>query len=98
MMWYAEYTWFPGTKREAVAQRVVQEHDAGHISADLIQSWYGLAGGGAGFLILEVDDPRRVTEMLQPFMDLMSFDVRAIYEQPYDETVQRMRRISGQAG
>ena len=98
MLWYAQYTWFPGTTREAVAKRLVEEHDVGNINGTMIQGWYGLAGGGAGFLLLNADDPRDVTQMLQPFMDLMSWDVRAIYEFPYAETITRLREIARQGG
>ena len=98
MLWYAEFTWFPGVRREDVARRIVEQDDAGTIHPDKIKAWYGLAGGGAGFLIIENEDPRQVTEMLQPFMDLMSFDVRAIYEFPYHETLERMRQVVRQSG
>jgi hypothetical protein len=40
---------------------------------------------------VESDGPRQVTEMLQPYMDLVSWDVRAIYELTYDEMRGQMR-------
>jgi hypothetical protein len=36
-----------------------------------------------------------VTAMLQPYMDLMSWDVRAIYALDYDQQIQEMRRLAG---
>ena len=40
---------------------------------------------------METQDPRDLNEFLQPYMDLMSFDVRAIYELPYRETLDHFR-------
>jgi len=80
MLWYCEDTWQPHTTREAILKRLTEEKQAGRLHEDRWRGWYQLAGGGAGFLLCELDDPREVTAMLQPFMDLVSWDVRAIYE------------------
>jgi hypothetical protein len=95
MRFYCEFTWYPGTTREEVAQRVVQQHDAGANNPDRIKGWYNLVGGGAGFLIVEYDDPRELTAFLQPYMDLMSWDVRAITENDYDDRIAELRRLGG---
>jgi hypothetical protein len=49
-----------------------------------IRGYYGLVGGGAGFLILDVEDPDALTEMLAPLMRLMTWDVRAIVPDDYN--------------
>lgn len=98
MLYLCEFAWFPGTKREQVATRLVQQHDAGRNQPDRIKGWYNLVGGGAGFLLVDYDDPRELTAFLQPYMDLMSFDVRAITENRYDETVAEMRQAAGGGG
>ncbi len=96
MLFYCQFTWFPGTRRAEVAQRVVQQHDAGANHPERIRGWYNLVGGGAGFLLVEYDDPRELTAFLQPFMDLMSFDVRAITENNYATTLEELRQVSQQ--
>ncbi len=48
-------------------------------------------GGGFEFFLVEADDPRDLTQMLQPYMDLMSWDVRAIYALERDQVLQSMR-------
>ncbi len=93
MKFYCEFTWFPGTTRRDVAERIVQQHEAGHNNPDRITGWYNLVGGGAGFLIVDYDDPKELTAFLQPYMDVMSFDVRAITENSYEDTVKEMREI-----
>ena len=45
-----------------------------------MRGWYNLVGGGAGFMILETNDPQEVNRLLQPWMDIVSWDVRAISE------------------
>ena len=96
MLYYCQFTWFPGTKRAQVAQRVVQQHDAGKTNPNRIKGWYNLVGGGAGFLIVDYDDPQELTAFLQPYMDLMSFDVRAITENKYDESIRQLREVAQQ--
>lgn len=97
MLWQCSFTWFPHTKREQVAKRIVQMHDAGKNHPERIRGWYNLVGGGAGFLLVETDDPREVTAFLQPYMDLMSFDVRGVYELNYEQRVAELRQIAQQA-
>lgn len=93
MKFYCGFTWFPGTTRREVAERIVQQHEAGRNKPENIMAWYNLAGGGAGFLIVDYDDPKELTAFLQPYMDVMSFDVRAITENSYDDTIQEMKHI-----
>lgn len=95
MLFLCQFTWFPGTKREEVAQRVVAQHDAGANNPDRIKGWYNLAGGGAGFLLVDYDDARELTRFLQPYMDLMSFDVRAVTQLNYDDRLKELRDVAG---
>jgi hypothetical protein len=94
MFFLCQFTWFPGTTRRAVAQRVVAQHDAGANHPERIKSWYNLVGGGAGFLLVEYDDAKELTAFLQPYMDLMSFDVRAITQLDYDDRIAELRQIA----
>ena len=97
MLWYCSFTWYPNTTRQQVAKRVVQQHDAGLNRPERIKGWYNLAGGGSGFLIVEGDAPRELTAFLQPYMDLMSFDVRAIYQLDYNQRIEELRQIAQQS-
>src|SRR5919204_3052526 len=87
MLWYCRFTGNPGTTATQVRRRVLQQHEAGTNHPDMIRGWYNLAGGGAGFLLIETPDPRALNEILEPYMDLMSFDLHAVYELPYQETI-----------
>jgi hypothetical protein len=91
MLWYCRYTWHHHTTREQIAKRVVQQHDTGENQQDKIRGWFDLAGGGAGFLLIETDDPQDLTAILQPYLDLMDVDVHCVIENDYDSTIQRLR-------
>jgi hypothetical protein len=95
MLYKCDFTWYPDSTREEVAGRVVQQHDAGKNNPERIKGWYNLVGGGAGFLIVDYDDPKEVTAFLQPYMDLMSFDVRAITQNDYKSTIEELRKVAG---
>jgi hypothetical protein len=97
MLWQCSFTWYPRTTRQQVAKRIVQQHDAGQNHPERIRGWYNLAGGGAGFLLVESNDPQELTAFLQPYMDLMSFDVRAVYELNYAERVEALRQVAQEA-
>lgn len=94
MLYYCAFTWYPGTTRRQVAERLVRQHDAGANHPERIKGWYNLAGGGAGFLLVDYDDPRELTAFLQPYMDLMSFDVRVAYELNYKGRLEELRQIA----
>jgi hypothetical protein len=98
MLWYCRFKWQAQTTTPKVRERVLQQHEAGTNHPEKIRGWYNLAGGGAGFLLIETEDPRELTEILQPYMDLVSFDVSAVYELPYDTTVEEFRRRVQEAG
>ena len=71
MLWYCHFTWHPTTTREKIAQRIVQQHDAGENHPENIRGWYSLVGGGAGFLMLETEDFQDVTAFCAPYADLV---------------------------
>jgi hypothetical protein len=95
MLWYCRFTWHPGTSTNQVRERVAQRDQAGGNHPEKIKGWYNLAGGGAGFMIVEAEDPRDLTTMLEPYMDLMTWDVHAIYELPYQGVVEHFAENMG---
>jgi hypothetical protein len=75
---------------------IVEGADAGTPGPEMIRGYYGLVGGGAGFLILETDDLLEVNAWLQPSMHLMSWDVRAIIPFDYEEDLAEFRQMLAQ--
>jgi hypothetical protein len=97
MLWYCRFRWHPHASAEEVRRRVLQQDEAGTNHPEKIRGWYNLAGGGAGFLLIETEDPRELTPILQPYMDLVSWDVHAVYELPYEATLEDFRSQVQQA-
>jgi hypothetical protein len=91
MLWYCRFRWQPGVSANQIRERVVAQHDAGANPAEKLRGWYNLAGGGAGFMLVETDEPSELTDLLQPYMDLVNWDVHAVYALDYAETVERFR-------
>ena len=92
MLWYCRFTWNAGTTAQRVRERILQQHEAGTTRPERIRGWYNLAGGGAGFLLVEGEDPRELTQFLEPYMDLVSWDVHAVYELEYDKAIEAIRQ------
>jgi hypothetical protein len=86
MLWYCRFKWHPQTSVDQVRRRVLAQHEAGTNQPEKIRAWYNLAGGGAGFMLFEGDE-HDVTHLLQPYMDLMSWNVHAVYELDYEKTI-----------
>lgn len=93
MLWYCRFKWHPTTTREQVAKRIVHQHEAGATHPERIKGWYNLAGGGAGFLLVETATPQELTAFLQPYMDLVDFNVHAIYAVDYEKQIQELRQV-----
>lgn len=95
MLFYCRFTWYPGTSREAVGRRLLEQDAIGANHPERIRGWYTLAGGGAGFLLIDADTPEAVSEVVEPYMDLMAWDVHAASVNEYDATIEAMRQEFG---
>jgi hypothetical protein len=83
---------------EEVGPSHLEQHDAGTLHPEWIRGYYGLVGGGAGFLILDVDDPHALNDMLEPSMRYMTGDIRAIVPYDYHQDIEEFRRAFGDSG
>lgn len=92
MLFYCRFTWYPGTSRDEVARRVVEQDGLNNDFAARIKSWHTLVGGGAGFLMIEGDTPHDISSILEPYMDLMSWDVHAVTSNSYKEKVAELKK------
>jgi hypothetical protein len=92
MLWYCRFRWHDNTRAEDVRRRVLEQHEKGTNKPDKIRGWFNLVGGGAGFLLVEADSSQEVTDILQPYMDLVSWDVHGIYELPYNRAIEGFRK------
>lgn len=95
MLYVCQYTWQPGKSADEIGRRFV-ELSQSRDPAIKIHHYYVLVGGGAGLLVVETDDPQALSRTLTRWMDLISWDVRAVFETTVDETAQRFREQVGQ--
>jgi uncharacterized protein DUF3303 len=92
VLWYCAYTWNPGTTVHDVRGRILLQHEAGTNHPEHIRGWYDMVGGGAGFMLIETDSPQEINDILQPYMDLMDWDVRALNVLDYNRSIERFRQ------
>src|SRR5436305_15114660 len=98
MLWYCRFEWYHHTTRQQVAQRILEQDQArGNRRPASLKGWYNLAGGGAGFLLVETEDPRELTVFLQPYMDLISWHVHAVYALDYDQQMAELEQVAEQS-
>ena len=86
MLWYCRFKWYPHTSMAQVRKRVIEQDAAGTNQPEKIKGWYNLAGGGAGFMLVDSDE-HDIGKLLEPYMDLMSWNVHAVYELDYAKTI-----------
>ena len=98
MIWHCQFTRHPGTTSEQVRKRVLHQHSNGTNHPERIRGWYNFAGGGSGFVLIETDDMRELGATLEPYMDLVTWDVHAAYELPYDAVTDHFRQMIQSAG
>jgi hypothetical protein len=53
--------------------------------------------GLAGFVLIEVDTPREVAAIVEPYARLVTWDIQAIADQNYNQVHEELRRSTGRA-
>ena len=91
MLWYCWFQRLPGATPEQVRHRLLMQHAAGTNEPERIRSWYNLVEGGAGFVLINADDIRDVNAMLDPYRDVLSWDVNVMVERNYQDVVKELR-------
>ena len=83
MLWCCRFSRLPGVMPEQVRHRLVLQDAAGTNQPERIRSWYNLVDGGSGFVVIEADDLRDVNAILDPYRDLLAWDVDEVVERRY---------------
>jgi len=90
MLWYCQFHLLPGSTPEQVRHRLLLQHIAGTNQPERIKSWYNVVEGGAGFVLIEADDLSAVNAILDPYRDVLRWDVDPVVERRYDLYVQEL--------
>ena len=92
MLYYCAYTWNQGTTDAQVRRRIAEVQIPSGVT---VRGYFPFVGGGAGFLLLETDDPEQLRDLLVQSMDLIHWDVRAVTEGNWQQEVERSRQATG---
>ena len=92
MLYYCAYTWNQGTTGEQVQRLLAEERSVEHLT---VRGYYPFVGGGAGFFLVETDQPERLREFLVPSMGLVHWDVRAVTEGDWDQEQGAAKQATG---
>ncbi len=91
MLWFCQYRNRSSVPASELRQRFLSQHDAGSNRPGDMRGWYSFATGTEGVVLIETDDPRALTEMLQPYSDLLDWSVQCAYEINYNQLFEEMR-------
>ena len=94
MLYMCAYTWHPGTTLEEVIRLTAAEPENPGVT---VRGYYGLVGGGAGYFLLEADDPQAINDYLIPSMGLIAWDVRQVIERDFAQEVAEAKQHVSQA-
>jgi hypothetical protein len=95
MLFYAAFTTHPHTAIEQVRDRHDTQYRADALHPETWRGFYEFAGGGAGFLLIEAEEVRAVTAILQPYQDLIRWDVRAVHSIDVETFIDQVRQRNG---
>ncbi len=95
MLYVAEYTWHPGTTLDDVLRIQAEGATTYEASGVRVRGYYGLVGGGAGYLLLDADDPQAINDFLVPSMGVMAWDVRQVIERDFGHEIAEAARQRG---
>jgi hypothetical protein len=90
MLWYCRFHRLSAATPEQVRHRLLLQHIAGTNQPERIQSWYNFVEGGAGFVLIEADDLHNVNAILDPYREVLGWDVDLVVERRYDLYLQEL--------
>ncbi|WP_026425583.1 DUF3303 family protein [Actinokineospora inagensis] len=97
MWWYCGYKALPGVRVGELAKRFLSRHDAGSNRPSEVRAWFGFPSGTAGFVLVEVDSPKELAAVLDPYARLVEWDVQAVFEINYNQVLEELRRSTQHA-
>ncbi len=95
MLFYAAFTTHPHTTIAQIRDRHDAQYRADALHTERWRGFYGFAGGGAGFLLIEAEDAPTITAILEPYQDLVRWDVRAIQSIDVEAFTDQVRQRNG---
>jgi hypothetical protein len=92
MWWHCEYRAHPRVRVSDLSRRFLRQHDAGTNQPSQIRGWFSYPSGVDGFVLIEAETPREVAAIIEPYARLVTWQVQAISELNYNQTLEELRR------
>lgn len=92
MLFYAAFITHPHITIEQIRARHDAQFRADALHTETWRGFYEFAGGGAGFLLIEAEHVRALTAILQPYQNLIRWDVRAVHPVDVDAFIDQVRQ------
>lgn len=92
MWWHCEYHAHPRVRVSDLSRRFLRQHDAGTNQPSQVRAWFSYPSGVDGFVLIEAETPRDVATVLEPYARLVTWQVQAISELNYNQTLEELRR------
>ncbi|TCO62017.1 hypothetical protein [Actinocrispum wychmicini] len=97
MMWYCGYRALPKVRAGDLARRLLRQHDAGTNRPADVRAWFTFPSGLAGFVLIEVGTSREVAAIVAPYAGLVEWDIQAVEDLNYNQTVEELRVFTSRA-
>jgi hypothetical protein len=97
MLWHCTYQALTKVRASDLARRLLRQHDAGSNRHSDIRGWYAFPTGVAGVVLIEVDTAKELAAILAPYADLVTWQVEAVAELNYNQTLEELRRSTHRA-
>ena len=94
MLWSCTYRVRPGYRARDLARRFLRQHDAGTNRPAQLRGWYLFPTGSSGTVYIEAETPKDLSTFIDPYSDLVGWDVEAITEMNYNQVLEELRRTA----
>lgn len=92
MWWYCGYRALPGVRVAQLTHQFLRQHDAGSNHQENLRGWFAFPSSTAGFVLIEAETPKAVSDVIAPYARLVEWHVEAVSELNYNQVLEESRR------
>lgn len=91
MLWLCSYSVRPDARHHAVADLILERHDAQGNRPENILAIYRFADGKRGLLIVDAETPRDIEQVVGPYRTALDWTAEPVYETTYSQIVNELQ-------
>lgn len=95
MIWMCSYQRYDTVTNHQLADRFLREHDSGRNRPAAIRGWYRFADGQGGAILLHTQTADELRLMLEPYSDLVRWQVHGVQEAFYNQILEELTHTRG---